>query len=66
VFLEVPGTRLSSAQAIRLAGLEQPMGDSVLLALEQAEFLERDRKGLYHWHARDPVMSDWLAHDAHG
>jgi len=57
VFLEVPGTRLSSAQAIMLAGLEQPMGESVLQALEQAEFLQRDGKGLYRWHTTDPFIS---------
>jgi len=66
VFLDAPGTRLSSAQAIMLAGLEQSMGESVLEALEQAEFLRRDRKGLYHLHTSDPMMSGEIAQNAHG
>jgi hypothetical protein len=57
VFLEVPGTQLSPAQAIMLAGLDEPMGESVLLALEQAEFVWRDRKGLYRWRPSEAALS---------
>jgi hypothetical protein len=47
VFLEVPGTHLSLAQASRLSGLEQGMCESVLLALEDAHFLQRARDGRF-------------------
>ena len=47
VFLEVPGTQLSLAQASRLSGLDQPMCESVLSALEDAQFLKRGRDGCY-------------------
>jgi hypothetical protein len=47
VFLEVPGTQLSLAQASRLSGLEPDMCESVLLALEDAHFLKRARDGRF-------------------
>lgn len=50
VFLEVPGTHLSLAQASLLSGLDQPMCESVLSALEDAHFLKRGRDGCYKQH----------------
>jgi hypothetical protein len=47
VFLEVPGTQLSPADASRLAGLEKAMCIAVLKDLEDARFLSRTRKGLF-------------------
>ena len=47
IFLDVPGTQLSVAQTSRLSGLEQDMCESVLLALEDARFLQRARDGRY-------------------
>lgn len=47
VFLEVPGTQLSPAQATRLSGLDRGLCESVLLALEDEHFLKRGRDGRY-------------------
>jgi hypothetical protein len=47
VFQEVPGTRLTLADATRLSGLERPMCHLVLMALEDARFLRRGRDGVY-------------------
>lgn len=47
VFLEMPRTRLTPADASRLSGLEQPLCEFVLLALEDAGFLRRGADGLY-------------------
>ena len=47
VFLEIPGTRLTVADASRLAGLDRPVCQLVLIALEDAHFLTRARDGLY-------------------
>jgi len=47
VFLEVPGTRMSVADASRLSGLERSMCGLVLEALEDAHFLTRSRNGLF-------------------
>lgn len=47
VFLEVPGTRLSVADAARLSGLEQTTCTIVLNALEEARFLARTKDGLF-------------------
>jgi len=47
VFLEVPGTQLSTIQASQLAGLEYDICESVLLALEDARFLKRMRDARY-------------------
>jgi DNA-binding IclR family transcriptional regulator len=47
VFLEVPGTRLSVADASRLAGLERDTCQLILGALEDVRFLRRDHHGRY-------------------
>jgi hypothetical protein len=47
VFLEVPGTQLSPADASRLSGLEKAMCVAIFKALEDARFLSRTRKGLF-------------------
>jgi hypothetical protein len=47
LFLEVPGTQLSLGQAVQLSGLEPTACASVLAALEDAKFLNRDRDGHY-------------------
>src|SRR5881628_1681103 len=41
IFLEMPGTQLSMADATRLSGLERPVCRIVLEALEDARFLKR-------------------------
>jgi hypothetical protein len=46
MFLEVPGTQLTLADASRLSGLE-PICRIVLEALEDARFLARSRNGLF-------------------
>lgn len=47
VFLEIPGTRLSVADASRLSGLDRLTCNIVLMALEDARFLKRGHDGLY-------------------
>ena len=47
IFLEVPGTRLSLTDAARVSGLERSMCEVVLQALENVNFLRRDRNGLF-------------------
>jgi DNA-binding IclR family transcriptional regulator len=47
VFLEVPGTRLTLADATRLSGLDRPTCHQVLMALEDARFVKRGRDGIY-------------------
>ena len=47
VFLEIPGTRLTVADASRLAGLDRPVCHLVLMALEDSHFLKRGPDGLY-------------------
>jgi hypothetical protein len=47
MFLEVPGTQLTLADASRLSGLERPICRIVLEALEDARFLARSRNGLF-------------------
>jgi DNA-binding IclR family transcriptional regulator len=53
VFLEIPGTRLSVADASRLSGLDGPTCNIVLMALEDARFLKRGHDGLYQCGAAD-------------
>ena len=47
VFLEVPGTCLTLTDAARLSGLDHPMCEVVLGALEDARFLKRGNDGRY-------------------
>jgi hypothetical protein len=47
VFLEVPGTRLTLLDAVKLSGLDQPTCEVVLDALEDANFLKRANDGCY-------------------
>lgn len=47
VFLEVPGTRLSLSQTVRLSGLDSRLCESVLQSLEVASFLKRGQDGRY-------------------
>jgi hypothetical protein len=46
-FVEMPGLRLTAAQAQRLWGLEQDMCDALLRALVDARFLAQTRDGAY-------------------
>jgi DNA-binding IclR family transcriptional regulator len=56
VFVEIPGTQLSLADASRLSGLERSVCRSVLEALEDARFLTRGRNGLF---IRRSLDSPW-------
>jgi len=56
VFLEVPGTHLSTAQAARLSGLDEALCVSVLSALEDARFLKRTRDGRYRHRTADSPL----------
>ena len=47
VFLEVPGTRLTLLDAVKLSGLDQPTCAVILDALEDARFLKRANDGCY-------------------
>jgi DNA-binding IclR family transcriptional regulator len=47
VFLEVPGTRLTLADATRLSGLDRPTCHQILMALEDARLVKRGRDGIY-------------------
>jgi len=47
IFLEMPGTQLSMADATRLSGLERPVCRVVLQALEDSQFLKRRRDGIF-------------------
>lgn len=58
VFLEVPGTQLSLADASRLSGLERTTCSVVLEALEDARFLMRARNGLFVRRTSDSPWSD--------
>ena len=55
MFLEMPGTQLSMADATRLSGLERPVCRVVLEALEDARFLQRRRDGLFMRRGPDAV-----------
>lgn len=46
-YLEMPGLRLTAAQAQRLWGLNSEMCASLLAALVDAKFLSRTRDGAY-------------------
>jgi hypothetical protein len=47
VFSEMPGTRLSVAQAARLSGVEVPMCGIILDALRDAGFLKQKSDGMF-------------------
>ena len=47
VFLEIPDTQLSAADAARLSGLEISSCRIILEALQDARFLARARSGLF-------------------
>ena len=55
IFLEMPGTQLSMADATRLSGLERPVCRVVLEALEDARFLKRGRDGIFMRRTPDSV-----------
>ncbi|HWT45826.1 MAG TPA: hypothetical protein VN085_07660, partial [Vicinamibacterales bacterium] len=46
-FVEMPGLRLTAAQAQRLWGLERDVCDALLKALVDAKFLSRTRDGAF-------------------
>lgn len=46
-FVEMPGLRLTAAQAQRLWGLDREVCTAVLRALVDAKFLERTRDGAF-------------------
>jgi hypothetical protein len=47
VFLEMPTTRLSLADATRLSGVEKQTCGIILEALEDTRFLTREQDGLF-------------------
>jgi hypothetical protein len=53
VFLEIPGTRLTLADASKLSGLDHADCEAVLGALEDARFLKRGHDGRYQRHTAD-------------
>jgi hypothetical protein len=55
IFLEVPGTKLSMADATRLSGLERPVCRIVLEVLEESHFLKRGHDGIFTRHGPDAV-----------
>jgi hypothetical protein len=57
VFIEVPGTELSTADAARLSGLERTLCGAILRALEDARFLARRRNGRFVRRGADSPMS---------
>ena len=57
IFLEMPGTQLSMADATRLSGLDRPICRIVLEALEDARFLKRRDDGIFLLRTRDSVDS---------
>lgn len=57
IFLEMPGTQLSMADATRLSGLERPVCRIVLEALEDAQFLKRSHDGIFMRRTADSVDS---------
>jgi len=57
IFLEMPGTQLSMADATRLSGLERPICRIVLEVLEDARFLKRRPDGIFMLRTRDAVDS---------
>jgi hypothetical protein len=46
-YLEMPGLRLTTAQAQRLWTIDQPTCESLLNALVEAKFLDRTRDGSF-------------------
>ena len=57
VFLEIPGTQLSLADASRLSGLERDTCRIILEALEDTRFLARGRNGLFVRRSLDSPLS---------
>jgi hypothetical protein len=57
VFLEVPGARLTLIAAARLSGLDTPVCEVVLDALEDAQFLTRGDDGCYQRRTSDSLDS---------
>jgi len=47
VFLEVPGTRLTVADAVQLSGIEPVLCQAVLKTLEDTGFLGQQPEGLF-------------------
>ena len=57
VFIEIPGTELSAADAARLSGLERTVCGAVLRALEDTRFLARRRNGRFVRRVADSPLS---------
>jgi hypothetical protein len=57
VFLEVPGTQLSPAEASRMSGFEKATCVAVFQALEDSRFLARTRAGLFVRRSSDSPMA---------
>ena len=55
IFLEMPGTQLTMADATRLSGLERPVCRAVLEALEDSQFLKRRQDGVFMRRTGDAV-----------
>jgi len=64
VFTEIPGTRLTVTDAVRLSGLDRAVCECVLLALEDARFLKRGQGGRYQRRATDSPDSQDKGGDA--
>ncbi|MBI4266123.1 MAG: hypothetical protein HY657_17245 [Acidobacteria bacterium] len=57
VFLEMPGTRLTLAEASRLSGLDRTTCQHVLAALEDVQFLKCGRDGISQQRSTDSPNS---------
>ena len=56
LYLEVPGSQLSSVEAARLSGLDPEVCESVLAAFEDARILRRSRTGIFSLVDGSPVV----------
>ena len=56
LFMEMPGTRLTLSEAVRLSGLERPVCELVLETLEHARFLRRASDGCYQRRTADSPL----------
>ena len=63
-FVEMPGLRLTAAQAQRLWGLERDVCDALLGALVDAKFLSQTRDGAFV--RQDGALPKRITNDRHG
>jgi hypothetical protein len=60
-YLEMPGLRLTAAQARRLFGLDSETLDPVLAALVDAKFLSQTHNGMFAVASTTGVATGWTA-----